>query len=197
MSPIFSNIPPFIIDLILKYKYFILFPVLIVEGPIATIASGILASPSFNKFNIIPLFFFVVFADVFGDTLYYLLGKYAGPRIIRKIKEHRGVTVEYENRIQNFFSRYGKISILLGKITHGFGWPIMVLAGSMRMQYKTFILYCITASIVKTAALLAIGYYYSKDYALFSFYIGSHITGFLTLGIIAFILWQVVSQMKK
>ena len=197
MSPIFSNIPPFILGLILKYKYTILFPILVLEGPIATIISGALASPAFNEFNIIFLFVFVVFADIFGDTMYYSIGRFAGSKLISKFKKWRGVTEDYETRVKSFFERYGNVAIFLGKITHGIGWPIMLAAGSVRMPYLRFISYCVAVSILKTAFLLAIGYYYAKDYSVIAYYIGSSATSLLTLVIMAVVLAKIFLKGDK
>ena len=191
MSPIFSNIPPFILSLILKYKYTILFPILVIEGPIATIVSGILASPNYHEFNILFLYFFVLFADIFGDTMYYSIGRFACPKIISKFKKWRGVTEDYETRVKSFFEKYGNVAIFLGKITHGIGWPIMLAAGSVRMPYFRFISYCIAVSVLKTAFLLAIGYYYAKDYSVIAYYIGSSATSLLTLVVVAVVLAKI------
>ena len=138
---ILTYIPPYLITIILKYKYTILFPILVLEGPIATIISGMLSSPQFHEFNIIFLFFFVVFADIFGDTMYYSIGRFTGPKLISKFKQWREVDADYETRVKNFFRKYGNLAIILGKITHGIGWPIMLAAGSARMKYFRFISY--------------------------------------------------------
>lgn len=190
-------VPQYIFALILKYKYIILFPILVIEGPIATIISGILASPSYQEFNIIFLYFFVVFADVFGDTMYYSIGRYAGPKVISKFKKWRGVDDDYEEKVKIFFKENGNLTILLGKITHGLGWPVMVAAGSARMQYSRFITLCVIASLIKTIFLLGMGYYYTKDISLISYYLGSSGTTLLTLIIVAIITYRVFLKPKK
>ena len=189
-----SSIPPFLLSLILKYKYTILFPILVLEGPVATIISGILASPSFKEFNITFLFFFVIFADIFGDTLYYLIGRYAGGKIITRFKKWRGVTDTHETSIQTFFNKYGDVSIILGKITHGIGWPIMMIAGNARVPYKKFIILCASISILKTAFLLAVGYFYVSDFSLLAYYVGSSVATALTVIIVVLIVFFVVSR---
>ena len=195
-SPL-AYIPQYLVTLILKYKYTILFPILVLEGPIATIISGMLSSPQFHEFNIIFLFFFVVFADIFGDTMYYSIGRFSGPKLISKFKQWREVDGDYETRVKNFFQKYGNIAIILGKITHGIGWPIMLAAGSAHMRYPRFISYCIAVSILKTAFLLAIGYYYAKDYSMIAYYIGSSATSLLTLVVVAVVLWRVFLGKKE
>jgi len=197
MPPIFSNIPPFILGLILKYKYIVLFPILVFEGPIATIVSGILASPNYSEFNIIFLYFFVLFSDIFGDTMYYSIGRFAGPKLISKFKKWRGVDEGYETRVKKFFKKYGNFAIFFGKITHGIGWPVMIAAGSARMSYLKFILYCTSISMVKTAILLSVGYYYTKDYSVIAYYIGSSATSLLTLVVVAVVLWKVFLGKKE
>ncbi|MEI6480531.1 MAG: VTT domain-containing protein [bacterium] len=197
MPTFFSFIPAYVLNAIIHYKYLILFPILVIEGPIATIVSGALASPSFHEFNILFLYFFVLFADIFGDTMYYSIGRFAGPKIILKFKKWRGVTENYEERVKSFFEKYGNVAIFLGKITHGIGWPIMLAAGSVRMPYFRFISYCTAVSIFKTALLLAIGYYYEKDYSIIAYYIGSAGTEFLTLVVVAIVLARTFLKKDK
>ena len=161
-----------ILYLILKYKYFILFPILVVEGPIATLLAGFLASPSIHVFNIFFLYFFVIVADVCGDNMYYWIGRLTGNKIIEKFKIWRKKETDYESALKEFFSKNGHITIVLAKISHGFGWPSMVAAGGAKMPYLKFNFYCLITSIFKSAILLFIGYYYGKAYISMISYLG-------------------------
>jgi membrane protein DedA with SNARE-associated domain len=166
-----SEVSPLAFSLLIKYKYLVLFPILVVEGPIITVLSGALATPEAHVFHIVPLFFFVVFADLCGDTFYYLLGYFAGEKVLERISKKK--KVDYNTKITNYFNRYGGRTLMIAKISHGLGWPVMVFAGSARMKYSQFLTYNFFISLIKTALLLGIGYLYAEKYKTFVEYFGS------------------------
>ncbi|MES3005910.1 MAG: DedA family protein [Patescibacteria group bacterium] len=166
-----SEVSPFILTLLLKYKYLVLFPILVVEGPIVTILSGALATPEAHVFSIVPLFFFVVFADLFGDTFYYLIGRYAGEKVLNRISEKKHV--DYHQKITDYFEKYGGRTLIIGKISHGLGWPVMVFAGSVHMNYARFMTFNLFTSLIKSIVLILIGYLYSENYRQIVSYFGS------------------------
>lgn len=166
-----TEVSPWIFALLIKYKYLVLFPVLVVEGPIATILVGALATPEVNLFSIVPLFFFVIFADVAGDTFYYLIGKFAGTRVLDWIGKKKNIN--YHKKFTNYFEKYGGRTLMIGKVSHGLGWPVMVFAGSAEMSYLRFITFCLATSIIKSFILLGIGYLYSDNYQEMISFFGS------------------------
>ncbi len=175
---------------IIKYKYLVLFPILVVEGPIATLISGFLASPNIHIFNIYFLYFFVIFSDICGDNMYYWIGRLTGNKIIEKFKIWRKKETDYEYALKEYFNNNGRLTIILGKISHGFGWPSMVAAGAARMSYYKFNFYCFITSIFKSAVLLFIGYYYGKAYISMTKYLGEFgalTSTILIIGIVVFI----------
>lgn len=63
-----------IISLLTAYKYFFLFPIVVVEGPIITVIAGFLSSLGY--LNIIIAYLVVVAGDIVGDSAYYAIGFY-------------------------------------------------------------------------------------------------------------------------
>src|SRR5258708_12893626 len=61
-----------ILELLVHYRYFVLFPISIVEGPIVTVLGGFLAS--MGQLSVLWVFVVVVLGDLVGDSLYYFLG---------------------------------------------------------------------------------------------------------------------------
>ncbi|MEI6479079.1 MAG: VTT domain-containing protein [bacterium] len=185
--------------LILKYRYLILFPILVIEGPIATLISGFLSTPDLHIFNIFFLYFFVIFADICGDNMYYWIGRLTGKKVLEKFKIWRKKEIDYELALKDYFDKKGGVTIVLGKISHGLGWPSMVAAGGAKMSYPRFNLYCTLTSIFKSAVLLLIGYYYGKAYMSMVEYIGglgALISTFLIFIIILFF-FKKYSFLKK
>lgn len=164
---------PYTLLLLVKYKYLILFPILIIEGPVVTILAAFLASPAGGQYlEIVPVFFIVFFADITGDTLYYLIGKYAKNYFINRFPKRFSLDPVRSNKIERYYKEHGVKTIMLGKISHGLGWPVMVGAGSAGMPYKTFITMNTLVSIPKSLILVAAGYYYGVHYDTLVQYIG-------------------------
>ncbi len=176
-----------LISLLIKYKYFILFPALIVEGPVLTIISAYLASPQGGMVMSIGILFWVVFiADLTGDTVYYMLGRWG----------RRFINSERVVKVEKYFATHGGKTLVFAKVSHGLGWPAMVAAGSAKMPYKRFMAFNVVVSFVKTVAFLVIGYYYGESYELVSHYIS--FTGFVaTTLLVVLCFWYLLSLRSR
>lgn len=152
--------------LILTYKYFIILPIAIVEGPSIAIITGALVATGFlNPFIVYAI---VVLGDMVGDTLYYCLGRFGGLdswlcRFL-KIDAHKIVILE------KMFQDNGPKFIFLGK-TQGLGAAVLIAGGIAKYPYKIFILYNTLATLIKSFVLMAIGFYFSKQYVVANSYI--------------------------
>ena len=73
----------FLISSLSQYKYLILFPLAIIEGPIVTVIAGFLCSQAIlEPFYVFPI---IVIGDILGDSLYYGLGRWSQLPVIKKI----------------------------------------------------------------------------------------------------------------
>jgi membrane protein DedA with SNARE-associated domain len=162
-----------VLELLMLHKYSILFPVLVIEGPVATILASFLASPAGgNILNIVAVFFIVLFADIFGDTMYYVIGRYGAGFFTDRYPRQFSFSPERLARIEKYYRIYGAKTIAIGKVSHGLGWPIMVGAGSAKMNYQKFVTINAIVSIVKSFVLVAAGYYYGDQYESLVAYFG-------------------------
>ena len=81
--------PPEILSLLEHYKYLVIFPIAIFEGPIIIIITGFLVY--LGVLNVFIAYAMLVIADSLGDSLYYCIGKYWGKsRFIRKVGRYIG-----------------------------------------------------------------------------------------------------------
>src|SRR3989338_6750213 len=69
-----------IIALLTTYKYLLLFPIVIVEGPIITVIAGFLSS--LGQLNFFISYAIAVVGDVVGDCIYYALGFYGRQKFV-------------------------------------------------------------------------------------------------------------------
>jgi membrane protein DedA with SNARE-associated domain len=185
-----------ILSLLLEYKYAILFPALIIEGPMTTVIAAFLASRAGgNVLNIVWVFYIVVAADLVGDAFYYFVGRFGKQLISKNWNDRLGFTNTNLLKFENYFKRHGPKTLVLAKITHGIGWAAMVGAGAARMPFGKFITVSSLVTIPKSLVLLALGYYYGKSYEAVSEYIST--TGFILLTIILIFLIFYFFRIKK
>ncbi|MFA5948228.1 MAG: DedA family protein [Candidatus Gracilibacteria bacterium] len=145
-----------IIALITTYKYYILFPISIFEGPVVTIIGGLLSAH--GLLNIFIAFAVLMAGDMAGDTLYYSIGRWGSRHFIRKWGHYIGLKEDKLIHIENHFKKHAIKTLLLGK-TQAIGGIFLAAAGMSKMSYWKFMWINILGSIPKIIILLAIGFY--------------------------------------
>ena len=179
------------------FKYFLLFPGLVFEGPILTFISAFMSSPAGGSvFNITIVFILVLLADVVGDIMYYSIGRWGGANMIKKFGTRMGVTDARIEYVKEYYRKHGKKTLAVAKISHGLGWPTMMIAGAIRVPFAPFLMFTTIVSILKSVLFVAIGYYYGESYTLLSDYIS--LGGFIiTTIVIVVIIAIIVSILKR
>ncbi len=156
--------------LIEQYKYFFIFPIVILEGPIISIIAGFLAYLGFiNIYIIYPL---LVLGDVTGDCIYYSIGKYASKFAwIKKIFVWFGYNEKSEEYINNHFNKHTAKTLFLAKVSHGFGIPIQITAGIANVKFFKYFSIELIGTMIKTLLLLVIGFYLGSSYLTINTYL--------------------------
>jgi len=152
----FSNM----IKWLLNYRYFILFPLVVIEGPIVTIISGSLSAAGLLNFFL--SYVIIVIADLVGDSIYYFFGRWGGQNFIKKWGHLIGLNSDRVIDIKNYFNSYGGRILIMGKISHGIGGIFLVAAGLAKMPFTKYFWFNFIATLVKSMALLLIGYYFGE-----------------------------------
>jgi len=157
-----------IIALLLHYRYFVLFPIAFVEGPIISVIAGFLIARGF--FNFLFTYGLLVFADLAGDTFYYCLGRWGGRPFLRRWGRFFGLKNEKLESMENSFRDHSTKIIFLGK-TQSWGGLILFTAGETKMPFLKFIWLNLIATVPKSLLFLAVGYYFGEAYVLIEKYI--------------------------
>ncbi len=187
-----------ILELLTHYQYYLLFPALIVEGPTFTILASFLASPGGGHvMDVWTVFFVVVIADITGDTLYYLIGRFGKGFLIKRYPKRFSIAPDRLKHIEEYYKSHGAKTLIAGKLTHSFGWPAMVGAGSAHMPYPRFLAVNALVSIGKSIILVSLGYFYGQHYEDLIQYVGK--TGLIvsTVVIILIIYFLVIRKREK
>ena len=151
-----------ILQLILQYKYFVIFPIAVVEGPIVTITCGLLSSRGIMYFSV--AFVVLVLADLVGDFIYYAVGYWGGRRAVRRFGKFLRIEEDQVLKLSDGFESHGGKILMTGKLSHVVGAPILVTAGLVKYPIPRFLWFSIIATLIKTFLLLEIGYYLGEAY---------------------------------
>jgi membrane-associated protein len=141
--------------LLMQYRYFFLFPIAVIEGPIISVITGYLVHLGF--FDLFVAYFVILSGDLVGDVLYYLVGRYGRLQFIEKWGHFVGVNADKVKDMERIFGRHSAKALFFGKFTLGLGGIIILAAGASRVRFSKFFLYSSLGSIPKSAILMLIG----------------------------------------
>ena len=152
-----------IADVISTYGIAILAPVAVLEGPIVSVIAGWLVNQ--GLLPLWPVIVCVIVADVFGDSLFYAVGRGMLDRVPPGWLARVGVTDARLAQMAATFEDKGVRVLVIGKLTHAAGFAVLIGAGAARMRFLPFVLANLLASIPKSLTFLAIGYLFGSAYA--------------------------------
>jgi len=169
MLPLLSLPLPRVLPWLIQYKYLLLFPVLVVEGPIITVIAGFLVS--LGDLDFLRTYVLAVTADLLGDTLYYTAGRFGAHRFVGRWGKYLGVTWCQIERFKRHFERRVGTSLLLGKLTHGVGGLILLAAGVAEVPYGDFLWFNLLGTLPKSLLFLLVGFYFGHGYQRINTYL--------------------------
>lgn len=184
-----------LIQWLLIYKYAVLIPAIVIEGPIATIIGGFLSS--LDIFNFFTVYAVVVAADLTGDSLYYAAGYWGRKGFISKWGHYIGITTERVARLENHFKRHSGKTLIAGKLSHAIGGVILVAAGMARMPYWDFLRFNFFATLPKSLALLLIGFYFGEAYATLNKYVDYTALAAVALTVFFVVIYLILRKIGK
>ena len=162
---------PDALQLLLTYKYWILFPLACFEGPVVALLAGFLVSLGY--LNPFISYIILVFGDIIPDGLYYLTGRYGDPKkFIEKYGKHLGLKHSTFEAIEDLWHTHGKKTMLFTKFAYGLSTPFLISAGLVRLPVRRFFLYTISISMTQYIVLLVVGFYLGNSYRTMADYIG-------------------------
>jgi membrane protein DedA with SNARE-associated domain len=82
----------------------------------------------------------LILGVVISDGLLYSVGRFWGPRLLEQRWMRRLVPPERRQRIEDNFHRYGVLVLLFARFLPTIRSPIYLMAGTMRLPFKRFVL---------------------------------------------------------
>ena len=145
-----------ILALLEAHPYVLLFPLILLEGPISTIAAGLLVATGLIGWPV--AFAVAVGADLAGDTLYYLLGRSARHPRAARLLDHLGLTQQKLAAMETSFGRNQGKALVGAKVADFAAVPVFVVAGLTRVGYWRFLAWTGAATVPKAGLLMLAGY---------------------------------------
>lgn len=173
------------VELLLTYKYLIIIPLAIIEGPITSVISGFLTT--LGVFNIFLVFMIMVLGDIIGDAIYYYIG-YSGKNLLHYFK----ISEEKIEKAKIYFQENHKKAIAGSKIMWGIGTAGLITAGLLRIPYKKYFKTCALYSLAQSLIMIILGVFFGQSYVIIGKYFDYYAAAASTIGlfIILFIFFQ-------
>lgn len=182
-----------VIHLLSTYRYLILLPLAIIEGPIITIVAGFFVT--LGIFNPVWVYLITVAGDIIGDSALYGLGRWGGKTTLNRVGKYFGTSSEKIEKTKLFFKEHGRKAVALSKITHGIGMAGLIAAGSLDIPYWRFARVCFSVTLVQAAVFLVIGLIFGHAYVQISKYL-NYFAGIVSIIVLAAILFAIFYKLK-
>lgn len=161
------------------YGYWVLFPLVVVEGPLVTILAGFLAS--LHVFNVFLAYIIVVAADLTGDILYYCAGRWWLNKAFNRTLSFFSISASRVDKIEQALKKNRGKVLFFGKLSHVVGVVVLFAAGHAEVPLADYLWYNFLATLPKSLVLLLVGYYFGSSISNFNRYLD-----FTVLGLVAF-----------
>lgn len=157
--------PEQVIDLLVTYKYLLIIPITIVEGPLIMMVCGFLLKLGY--FSLVPLYLILMLGDLVGDVWWYFVGYFFGDRFVKRFGKFFSITEEQVTIAKGLFRRYHDPIVLGSKLTMGFGLAIVTLvsAGISKVPFGRYMTLNIIGQFFWTGFLLTLGYLFGHLYS--------------------------------
>lgn len=149
---------------LMAYRYWVILPVTIFEGPIVMVVSGFLLKLGY--FSLVPVYFVLLLGDLIGDFFWYGVGYYGARPLVRRYGHFISLTDSMLEKIEGVFERHQNKILFISKITMGLGFALVTLitAGAIRVPLRKYAFFNIVGGFIWTAFLLSLGYWSGNVY---------------------------------
>ncbi|MFA5791783.1 MAG: VTT domain-containing protein [Candidatus Paceibacterota bacterium] len=178
------------IELLLTYKYFILIPLSIFEGPIVSVIAGFFTT--LGIFNPFIVFIIMVTGDIIGDGIFYYIG-YSG----KKLFKYFNVNEEKIEKAKIYFQENHKKAIAGSKIMWGIGTVGLVAAGALHISYKRYFKTCALYSLGQSFIMIFLGVFFGQAYIVIGKYLDYYTAGVSILALAALLFFTFIKKYKQ
>lgn len=178
------------IELLMTYKYAIIVPLAIAEGPIISVICGFLVTLGF--FNPLLVYLVMVAGDIIGDAIFYYIG-YKGKGLFHYFK----INEEKVEKAKIYFENNHKKAIAGSKIMWGIGTAGLVAAGALHVPYKRYFKTCALYSLAQSFIMVTLGIFFGQTYEIIERYFNYYTSIVSILAIIVLLYLLFIKKLKK
>jgi membrane protein DedA with SNARE-associated domain len=174
---------------LIAYGSALILPLSVVEGPVVSAATGFLSAQGYFGWKLAIAL--LVCGDLAGDLIYYWIGR-TGAAPLSGLGRRLGLRGAVSPELQRNLKEHSTKMLLIGKWTHSIGCLVLVGSGMLRLPLPRFLLVNLLATLPKSAALFAFGYFAGNHISFLQdhFLSGSAFLGAAGIACIALILRQ-------
>jgi len=172
--------------LLTAYRYWILFPLAFIEGPVISLIAGLFVAQ--GTLSPLPTYAILCLGDIIPDMLYFGIGRLShSVRFLSYFVRRFGFSGERLIAVEHLWQRHTFKSVLIAKWAYGLSTPLLMTAGLARLSTKKFILHIIPIVLTQYAILLVVGYYFGSSYQVINTYI-QDAGWFIAIAVVIFII---------
>lgn len=184
------------LQLLLKYKYFVLFPLAAFEGPLVSLAVGFLVHAGVLSFW--PSYLILISGDIIPDSIFYYIGYFGDKtRLFQKYFSNSKLLRDYFPAVLGLWRNHPRKTMFFGKLAYGMALPFLVSFGMTKLSYKKFISYTVPISIFQYGLIMWIGYGMGGFYEAAGRYLKLAYFAMTAITILLVILYVLVSKYSK
>ncbi len=118
-----------------------------------------------GDFQVFPALGSAFMGSLCGITLSYTIGRKGGLPVLKKFGPRFHIQEEEIDRVQGWYSTYGKWTLLFGYFIPGLRHLTAFLAGACRLEILTFGGFAYFGAFIWSATFLSVGYFLGEGWA--------------------------------
>ncbi|MBX3049914.1 MAG: VTT domain-containing protein [Caldilineaceae bacterium] len=138
-------------------NYLLLFLLILVEGPIATLLAAAAASAGFMRISVVIGVSAV--ANLFADIAWYSLGYFSNEETLIRYLGWLGLRRRHLEKLRWAMRRHARKALLIAKFSTGFAIPALVAAGLSRIPLRRWFPVVFLAGVGWSTVLALVGFY--------------------------------------
>jgi len=155
--------PQDIAHLIIVYRYWILVPFAIIEGPIVAFIAGTLAS--LGDINLYVVLFLFFARDMIMDGFWYGVGHFGWKSaFVKRMLQKLNVNESHFEEVRILWEEHPAKTMFIGKLSYGIAAAFIVVAGTVRVSLRKFFSYGALVAIVQYFTLILLGYFFGNAF---------------------------------
>jgi membrane protein DedA with SNARE-associated domain len=149
-----------------------------------------------GELNIWMIWTTALFGALLGDNVGYFIGRRLGLEVMEKY-DNRPKWHHRLERSQNFFSHYGGITVLFGRMVSGIDAFIPLTAGLNGMPHWKYMLYDVPGAMLWAGIFCALGYFFGENWQTIDKVINALGLGFLGVLALVVVVFLLLKRRRK